>query len=60
MHSFCIDNVLVDLLESILFYYGDTYNVIRRKDIAFNLEPHEGRRSPQQYKEAMNHHMTTH
>ena len=44
MHSFCIDNVLVDLLESILFYSGDTYNVIHRKDIEFNPEPHEGKK----------------
>ena len=45
MHSFCVDNVLVDLLESILFYFGDTYNVINRKNIEFNPEPHEEKKN---------------
>ena len=35
MHSFWVDNVLVDLLESILFYSGDKGNIIHRKDIDF-------------------------
>ena len=41
MHLFCVDNVLVDLLESILFYSGEPGNLIHRKDIEFKPESFE-------------------